>query len=61
MHDFLDNLGAQQYEKIMEKCHQGRNHQHLRRNLRQEKCQRKLLQLENKGKEFQTKTENSST
>ena len=24
MHDFLDNLGAQQYEKYGEKCHQGR-------------------------------------
>ena len=64
MHDFLDNLGAQQYEKIMEKnatkeeitntCEETYGKKVPRRN---------LLQLPNvhEGKEFQTKTEETST
>ena len=63
MHDFLDNLGAQQYEKIMEKnatkeeiintCEEtyGKKACH----------EETYYNSQSEGKEFQTKTEETST
>ncbi len=63
MHDFLDNLGAQQYEKmrkrnatkeeIINTCEETYG---------KEKChEESYYNSESEGKEFQTKTEDTST
>ena len=63
MHDFLDNLGAQQYEKIMEKnatkeeiintCEETYG--------KKSATKKPTTTPKGEGKEFQTKTEETST
>ncbi len=63
MHDFLDNLGAQQYEKIMEKnATKEEIINTCEETYGKEKCHEETYyNSQSEGKEFQTKTKETST